>query len=336
METLIGINRAILHILDFNSNLTVFSEQELDLDSASVAAFLLKHVERSFFDSDLKHGTFNPPSPFKQQLQAYAEGSLSFVELSAQIAGSLYEAIAKSDKLVSADVLVCDISVNGESVIAILKCNNRIGFTHLVLQDAAGIKNSIINHFAILPNPTQKLDEYAFVWLESGDIRFVDKACSINGRKIYVLPELLLDCSSRISQKETLGLVTAITRKVAESHGESSVIAVSRAKTFLIENTEMSDYLDPIELGNEVFAASPLMQQQYLEEVNQAGISVAIKLDRGLAVRTGRTQKIKTDTGIEISIPIDYFNDKDYVEFFNNPDGTLSISLKKIGKLLDK
>ncbi len=113
METLIGINRAILHILDFNSNLTVFSEQELDLGNASVAPFLMKHLERSVCDPGLKQGTFNPASPLKAALCAYANGEISFVKLSTQIGESLYQAIAQSDKLVSTDVFVCDISVNG-------------------------------------------------------------------------------------------------------------------------------------------------------------------------------------------------------------------------------
>ena len=78
------------------------------------------------------------------------------------------------------------------------------------------------------------------------------------------------------------------------------------------------------------------MRQEYLQEVEQAGIAGAVKIDRNLAVKTGRTQKIKTDTGIELSIPIDYFQNKEYVEFINQPDGTLSIALKNIGKLLSK
>ena len=336
METMIGINRGILHILDFNSNLTVFSEYELELGGDSVAPFLLKHVERSFSDPGLKHGAFNATSQLPSKLIAYRNGEISFVDLSVQIAGALYDAIARSDKLVSADIIVCDISVNGEQVIAILKCNNRIGFTHQVTQEESGIRNNIINHYAILPNPSQKLDEYAFIWVESGDIRFLDKKCTIDGQNVFILPELVLDCSSRISQKESIGLVTSITRKVAESHGENATKAVTRAKTFLIENTEVSDYLDPVELGKEVFAASPSMQQAYQQEVDQAGITGAIKLDKGFAVRTGRTHRIKTDAGIEIVLPVDYFQNTDYVEFTNNPDGTLSISLKNIGKLLDK
>ncbi len=336
METLIGINRAILHILDFNSNLTVFSEQELDLGNASVAPFLMKHLERSFCDPGLKQGTFNPASQLKAALCAYANGEISFVKLSTQIGESLYQAIAQSDKLVSTDVFVCDISVNGEPVIAILKCNNRVGFTHQVLQGETGIQNSIINHYAILPNPSQKLDEYVFVWVESGEIRFVDKKCLISGNEVYILPELVLDCSSRVSQKEAIAMVTSITRKVAESHGENPAIAVSRAKTLIIENAEVSEYLDPQELGSAVFAASPLMQQQYRQEVAQTELGETVKIDRNLAVRTGRTHKIKTDTGIEITIPVDYFQNKDYVEFITNPNGTLSISLKNIGKLVDK
>ena len=336
METMIGINRAILHILDFNSNLTVFSEQELALGEGSAASFLMKHLERSFSDAALKPGTFNQTSALKVDLGAYAAGEISFVQLSSQIAGALYQAIAQSDKLVSADILVCDISVNGEQVIAILKCNNRVGFTHQVVQGEAGICNSIIHHYAILPSLAHKLDEYAFVWVESGEIRFVDKKCSIGGNDVYILPEIVLDCSSRVSQKDTIAMVTSITRKVAESHGENPAIAVSRAKTLIIENAEVSDYLDPQELGSAVFEASPLMRQQYRQEIEQAGLDESVKIDRNLAVRTGRTHKLKTDTGIEITIPVDYFQNQDYVEFINNPNGTLSISLKNIGKLVDK
>ena len=336
MELVIAVNKAILHILDFNSNVTVFSEQELELGSSSVATFLMKHVEKSYCDPNLKPGKFSSTSKFKAQLTAYGDGEVSFIDFSAHIANLMHEAIAKSDKLISADLLVCDLTVNGEQVIAMLKCNNRIGYTHQVTQEEAGIRNTIINHYAILPNPSQKLDEYAFVGVHSSDIRFTDKKCCIDGQDVFILSDIILECSSRVSPKDTIGLVNAITRNVAERHGENTAIAVSKAKTFIIENTEVSEYLDPIELGKEVFAASPLMQQEYTQEVAQAGITEAIKIDKGLAVRSGRTHKIKTDIGIEISIPIDYFQNKDYVEFFNNPDGTLSIELKNIGKLQNK
>ena len=336
METIIGVNKAILHILDFNSNLTVYSASELELGKSSVAEFLMKHIEKAYCDPGAKPASFNPDSRFQEQLAAYRGGELSFVDFSVQVATWMVEAIASSDKLISADLLVCDLTVNGEPVLALLKCNNRIGFTHQVTQTEAGICNEIINHYAILPNPSQKIDEYAFVGSGSAEIRLADKKCRIDGREVFVLSDVVLNCQAQVSPKETIGRVTDIARKVAENHGENPAIAVSKAKTFILENTEVSEILDPVELGQEVFAASPIMRQEYLQEVEQAGIAGTVKIDRNLAVKTGRTQKIKTDTGIELSIPIDYFQNKEYVEFINQPDGTLSIALKNIGKLLSK
>ena len=52
--------------------------------------------------------------------------------------------------------------------------------------------------------------------------------------------------------------------------------------------------------------------------------------------RSERVQKIKTDNGIEIIIPVDYMNSKDYVEFVTQSDGTISIQLKNITNITSK
>ena len=43
-----------------------------------------------------------------------------------------------------------------------------------------------------------------------------------------------------------------------------------------------------------------------------------------------------TDTGIEITIPLDYYNNKDYIEVLNMPDGRLAIQIKNIGNIENK
>ena len=49
-----------------------------------------------------------------------------------------------------------------------------------------------------------------------------------------------------------------------------------------------------------------------------------------------RNHKIRTDTGIEITFPSEYIENTDFIQFINNPDGTLSIELKNIGKIVNK
>ena len=44
-------------------------------------------------------------------------------------------------------------------------------------------------------------------------------------------------------------------------------------------------------------------------------------------------QYLKTDTGIEINIPMEQYQDANQVEFLTNPDGTISVLIKNINKI---
>ena len=68
-----------------------------------------------------------------------------------------------------------------------------------------------------------------------------------------------------------------------------------------------------------------LFRSQMTEPVVKAPESVVQK-------KMGK-QTLKTDTGIEISIPIDQVRDGNAVEFINNPDGTISILIKNVNRI---
>lgn len=335
MNSLIIINKAILHILDFNSGVTVFSDKELTIEN-SVETFLLKHIEKAYYDQNLKLGTFYEDSVFKEKFNSYINEELNFIDFSRYIVEVMYNTISKSDKMESTDLLVCDLILDDERFLALFKCNNRIGFIHQVIQTDEGIKNDIINNFAIMPNLTQKIDEYAFISALSQTIKFVDKKSSIDGEEAHIISDYILECSFTASPKTTMETVNFIAKKVAENHGRNSVETITKAKAFIAENTQVSEYLEPMNLGKQIFSDSPIMQEEYFNEIKSSGLADTIKIDRDFALKKTKSHKIKTDTGIEINIPVDYFQNKDYVEFINNPDGTLSINLKNIGKLINK
>lgn len=333
---MITISHAILHILDFNSNIAVLSEEELDMESSSADTFLTRHIEKSLNDPGLKSGSFLENSKFKKMMTDYLNNDQSLVNFSAYIANTVRSAIATAENLSSLDLIVCDFEADDNRFIGILECVNNIGFTHYIEKANNKIKNEIINHYSILPNPSQKLEECAFINTSSLDIQFFDRKRSINGENTSIFPDVLLECSSVISPKDTLKIVKAIAHKVAENHGQSSVIAVSRAKNIIVENTEVSEHLQPQKLGKEIFAASKTMQEEFINEVRSAGIPETVKIEKTYAAKTGKNHKIKTDTGIELSIPVDYFEDRNYIDFKNNPDGTISIEIKNIGKITNR
>lgn len=331
---MIVIHHAILHILDFNSGVTVFSDQELDIDG-SVETFLLKHIEKSFQDANLKTGIFYENSNWKRQLSSYLNSEVSFIEFSKTLSNQCYAVICGSEKLDSSDLLFLDLTIDGDRKIAFFKCNNRTGFVHQICQDESGIKNEIIHHYAILPAVSQKIDECAFIASNTLEIQFTDKKYTIDGQSGFLLADFLLECEYQPSQKESLKLVDTIAKKVAEDNNLDSIAAAVKTKNYLVEHIE-SDYLNPEDLSKGVFPAAPHLQQQYMEEMKTAGLPAQVKVEKELALRRGKFHRIKTDTGIEITIPIEYFENPDYIEFINHPNGTVSINLKNIAKLMNR
>ncbi len=333
---MITINRSILHILDFNSNICVFSEEELDIQNNSIELFLSKHLEKSFKDSSLKTGMFLAESKFQKKIIDYLNDDKDFIKFSRFVADLIYNSLSQTDIMESLDLIVCDIEVENDRQVVILLCTNKVGYTHQVINDNGIVKNEIINHYAILPSLTQKLDGYAFVDANNLSIKFLDKNRNINGQELYILPEIVLECDSTISQREVIKLVKDVAIMVAENHGESSALAISKAKNYIAENIEESENLEPMELGKKVFSSSKLMQDEFVRQAKEVGIPENVKMDKEFAIRTSKNHKIKTDTGIEITFPVDYFKNTDYIEFINNTDGTLSIELRNIGKITNK
>ena len=45
---IVGLKKAILHILDTNSGMGVFSEEMLDVEGAEVNTFITKHIEKIY------------------------------------------------------------------------------------------------------------------------------------------------------------------------------------------------------------------------------------------------------------------------------------------------
>lgn len=332
---MIIIKNAILHILDFTNNMSVYSDRELNVQN-SIETFLLKHLEKSFYNQNLKCGMFYEDSNFKIQLDSYKKNEINFISFSRHIGEKFYRSISQSEQLSSCDILICNVIIDDEIFIVLFKCNNRMGFIHQVQQTEDGIKNDIINHYAIMPNLTQKIDEYAFINLTSNEIKFVDKKATINGETHFIIPEFILECAFTASANETLKVVNTITKKIAEAHGQGGMEVITRLKSVIVEDVQKQEYLEPINIGKKVFALSPTMQKDFLEEILSCELAETVKINPEVTLKKVQHHKIKTDTGIEIIIPLDYFKNSDFVEFINNPDGTISINLKNIGKIINK
>ena len=332
---MVVIDKAILHILDFNSGMTVYSDEELTVQD-SIETFLLKHIEKSWGSQDAKPGTFYDDSHCAQLVKEYLSGEMSFVPFSKELAKKLEDAFVHAEEMASSDVIVADVRIDDRRQIVIFKSNSHIGYTHQVNQTEAGIKNEIINHYSIMPNLSQKMEEFAFIDAETKEISVTAKKYTIDGNSILVFPEILLECSLTPSPKEAIKNLSKTAAKVAEAYGQDKVATEAAVKSYVTENMQATDELDLVEAGKEIFKENPSMQADFDNAIKEAGFTEPVKMDQEATIKKMCKHKLKTDTGIELTIPSEYFDNTEFMEFHNNEDGTLSIMLKHIGNIVNR
>lgn len=330
------INKAILHILDFNSDICVFSQKELDLADYGTEEFIAKHLTRILEDGGSKKGEFLQYSIFRQTLDRYLTDNIDFTEFSTAAGNLLYDQISQADEPESMDFLVCRFTEDGREYIGLLLLPNKIAYTHRVENDGEGVANKIIRYFTLLPGTTQKISSYALVDIESMEIILSDRNRAINGEDVQVLPDKVLQCTYGQSDRDTVKTIRKIAGAVAEEYGSNPAVAVSRAKSCMIESAEQNVPFSPSDICEEVFHDNDVMKKSFREKAMEADLPAKITVENPKVVKSIRSHKIKTDTGIEIKIPTEYLENSRYVEFINNADGTISIALKNIGKIVNR
>ena len=240
---MLNVDRAILHVFDFDSGSTYFSERPLDLDVRSTKSFVQRHLRKISSNAESRHGSFAPDSGFAVELQRYLAGEREFVEFSVEIAQWFWEELRRAEDLEQCDLLVADFTdtdaASGEDVefegdagkrfFAIELLPRRQAFVHEVEGDANGISRVD----ATLPNPSQKVASYVLVDAATGAIDFHDKERSVGGTSVMVIPERFLQCSSEASSHEVIDEVSVIrggTHGLRRAPGRGGALRGARAR----------------------------------------------------------------------------------------------------------
>lgn len=327
------VNHAILHILDFESAVNVMSQRELDLDTRAVRSFVTSHLRRARTSGDNKRGAFAEDSAFAGELKSFFFGERDFIDLSQQIAEFVSGELAKAEKVESTDVFVADFEDDDDvRWFAVMLMNSRMAFMHEVAREGGEVRNDIARHYAILPSPSQKVASFALVRASTMDVYFQDKKRKIAGEDTFLIPDGLLQCETGVSGKEAIDAVTRVVEQVAEEHGANTAVALAKAKAAVAEAVEEDEELPPWDIVDEAFEDEPVMRDAIKASLQEEHLPERVPVERAQVERAAvRNHKIRTDTGIEISFPAEMVDNSDYIEFVNEPNGLISISLRNIG-----
>ena len=187
-----------------------------------------------------------------------------------------------------------------------------------------------------MPAPSGK-DVCGFVInLSTGEIRLKDAEVPCADGHAALFASVLFGMEETRTEKEAVRAVREALREEAPAGTQPRQLepAVRRAMTRAIEETGT---IDVERVAREVFSGEPegeKIARRVAERVREEEIGPVVPVESRRVARGLQRLKLRTDTGIAITLPASLAEDAASFSVTDNPDGTISIYIGKIGELL--
>ncbi|WP_069997727.1 nucleoid-associated protein [Cellulosilyticum sp. I15G10I2] len=324
----ITFNHTIIHVLDLSLHMPVFSTNLLVLDDET-ESFITKHLIKIIENTASSKVSFNESSDLRALLNEPLQDE-NFYTVSCSIAQKYYRYMNEYGNIPAGDLIITHFTLNNVLFIGILKLNYKEAYTHHVETNSEGVCTKIIKHKGIFPSGNKQIEEGVVINLESLEVLLLDQS------KSNYLP-LLLDVTEALSVKETLQVVEKVTAEIIETHYDNKIEALSELKNNISESLSQTQSLPIQEILHKTFGEDEEVYENCMEKLEEFGIAqTTLEISDTKLTNKFNSHRLKTDTGIEIKFPTPLFKNPDYIEFINNPDGTISIMLKNISQITNK
>ena len=347
----IVIRKAILHILDTNRGECILSNTLLD-PGPDLHDFIRNHIYKIVSSDDTKNCEFNPEaSPIYSILETWDESDeASFIETSQAIANKLYIAMGEGLDIPAADLLFVTFQAEGTIYLALLKMNYKESYTHeITASDSEDtnlnsndsnipvINTGIVKSRALLPSATSRIPEAVIINLSDYHIKLLEKRYEINGEKAYYLSENFLICHTNIPPKKKLNILTRVINNISNKYDGADLKTKIDTKSALQKEYVDRKSFDVEEIGNKLFGKSPEKKSEFDEKMEQYDLQYDnFTVTNENTVKKLEKQVMVTDSGIEISIPMETYNKLANFEVQTDVTGKSTIIIRNIDNLVLK
>lgn len=370
----IVIRKAILHILDTNRGQCILSNTLLN-PGPDLHDFIRNHIYKIISSDDTKNCEFDPEySPIYSILETWDESDeTSFVETSQAIANKLYVAMGEGLDIPAADLLFVTFQAEGTIYLALLKMNYKESYTHEVTVDSSYelhntqnspmsplpnsdediaehesdtekesedntvINTEIIKTHSLLPSATSRIPEAVIINLSDYHIKLLEKRYEINGEKAYYLSENFLVCRTSIPPKKKLNILTRVINNISNKYDGADLKTKMDTKSALQKEYVDRKSFDVEEIGNKLFGKSPEKKSEFDEKMEQYDLQYDnFTVTNENTVKKLEKQVMVTDSGIEISIPMETYNKLANFEVQTDVTGKSTIIIRNIDNLVLK
>ncbi|MGN1344606.1 MAG: nucleoid-associated protein [Traorella sp.] len=316
------ICKLILHILDTESNIFVPSDLEIDALSEDIQPLIEKKLKQIFKSNSKRPATFKN-STIEQIIFSYKTNEIDFVECSKRIAHIIFEKKREYNLFHNSDFIFCEVKVNDIRYLAGIDNVNIKKLTHKNDTIDNAIKNDLMFYKTCMNERLTKQDRVFIVEYSNSVLHIIENRHY--GINVF---EEILQCHARPSVSEAIQILNDSVEALTSKYQLDELETSTTLKSLIKEGIENEQQIETQFIADQVFLTNQVAKEEFKYDIKQEGLSEIIPTENLKPKKTDKTQKLKTDNGIEITIPIDML--KENVEFITEADGKISIRLKNI------
>ncbi|MCL1949101.1 MAG: nucleoid-associated protein [Turicibacter sp.] len=332
----VTVRECYLFLLDNYHHNFVPPELPLDENVDGALRFLEKNIEKCMKNAAARPAVFKESSDMRKLFLEYRNRSIPFLEFAREIAMKRYEFKGRYEIFTSSDLFICVITNKEEEFLVGLEINCKEEMVHHVVQNEIGIQNNLLVHQSVLPKVSLSNSSFFMIDMDKLNLTILEGMTSSIDDDTFLYADKILECQTKISLKEAVRTAREVAEEVVEDHQLDKLHLIPAFERVIKETVNVGEDLDMGVIAEEVFFEAPEARLAYVEQLKGHGIDKPVINQNLVKMPLRKTQRLVTDTGIEITIPLDYYNNKEFVEVVNGPDGRLSIQIKNIGNIENK
>lgn len=322
------IEKMILHILDTESSVFAASDLLIEEMNEDIEPLITSKLKKVFKSINKKQAFFHE-SEIEKMIQEYKLSQKDFVQLSQEIAQVIFDEKRKYNLFESSDFILAQVIFDDVRYLVGIDNGNSSGLTHRVASVEYQIMNDLILYKTLFSSNITKRDHIFIIEYANSNVQLIETAIPRGIDKLYLFQEIL-NCTTKPSYQESVEVMSTAVEKIVLNHDLDELQMSTRLKMAIKESVEEEKALEVSAVAESVFYDQPLLQKEFEEDVKGQGIEELVDAEQIRISKKEKTQKIKTDNGIEITIPVDYIESKEFIEFVNEADGKISIRIKNV------
>lgn len=329
MESM-DIRTAILHSLDFNLEAPLFSQVELEV-TQYLKDYLDKRIQRlEKGDSSRRSKTTKINEIPCEEMVNWSDWQ-KFWQFSVSLANRIYE-YRKMNGAQSGDLLCALIESGTHLFFYVGMLDYRTTLVHH-MQQSEQTQLELLEHAATLPSSSSAISFEFLTDLMENDTCLNEK----KEKGFSPLSEVLLSEAFELTPKEKIKVAQKIIQEIQPDHDVKELNRKVEFKKKVAEELRDKEEVNLESILEEIYVDDPSMLFDAKEKLQDRGLSegkmkvVSSPYDSKL-----RRQKLVTDNGISLTLPLDYMVDPNRIEIITGSDGRISIILKNINHIYDK